>query len=201
MAIQSADTLARIKLNFPLTFSFVGAIGLFGLTAWFAYDTRSVKDTLIFFLAGGAAVGQLTASIYTARMLAATLAIRSDDINLRARAYAMQFGARFNDPAFFRVRDAIREVLNHQGSHETVMQLCDEHQTDIINMFNFLEELATAFEKKMVDPVLTRRQFSGVVTGTWAKAWPWIQCHRIRRGQPDLWEDLERLYDGWKRKL
>lgn len=79
MAIMGADTLRRfdIKFSLVLTFSAVAIFALVVVTFLYWRETQSVKDTLVFLSVGAAAVGQITASFYTARVLNATL--RKDD--------------------------------------------------------------------------------------------------------------------------
>ena len=196
--VKGPDLLTSVHLRFPVTFSVVATIGLVLVTAAYAFDTHSAKSTLIFFLAGAAAVGQITASFYTARMLAATLAIRDADMKGQANPSVMQLGSRWNDPAMYHARDALREILDHDGSHDELTKLIDTKRTNVIHILNFLEEIATAVKNEMADAALVKTQFSGVVVLTWSKVIPWIQSHRKKRGQPDIWEDLESVYDSWK---
>lgn len=195
---RGPDVLANVQIAFPLTFSLFATIMLVGITAAYAWDTKSLKDTLIFFLAGAAAVGQITAAFYTARMLAATLSIRSEDIGYASRVKAFSFGERWNDPAMYHARDTLREVLDHDGSHDQLVDVIEKKRTNVIHVMNFLEEIGTAVRCRVADDEIAKMQFSFVVTSTWSKCLPWIHDHRRRRGQNALWEDLEALYDAWK---
>jgi hypothetical protein len=195
-SIKGPDLLARV--SFPLTFSAVGAIGLVAITAMFAYTTQSIKETLIFFLAGATCLGQVTASFYTARMLGATLAIRREDIQREQKRSAMHFGTRWNDPGMYPVRDVLREIMDHGGSQDQLIDIIEGKRTHVVHVINFLEEIATAKAHGMSDDGLLRTQFSGVVAQTWSKVFPWVQVHRRRRNASDLWEDLEGLYNDWK---
>src|SRR5262249_55318035 len=142
--------------------------------------------------------GQITASFYTARMLAATLAIRQEDQGDARKRSAMQFGMRWNDPAMYHVRDILREVLDHQGGHDQLITIIEAKRTNVVHVLNFLEEIATAIGHEMSDAGLLHAQFGGVVTRTWTKTYPWIQSHRTRRNSPKLWEHMEALYNDWK---
>jgi hypothetical protein len=195
-AIPSADLVTRI--SFPVTFSVLGILGLTVITAAYGYSTQSLKDTLVFFSVGAAAVGQITASFYTARMLGATLAIRRDDLDQQRKRSALQFGSRWNDADMYLVRDVLREVIDHAGSHEDLIQIIEGKRTHVIHVLNFLEEIAITKRSGLSDPDLLRTQFAGVVTAAWATTFPWVQAHRRKRALPSLWEDLESLYAEWR---
>src|SRR5688572_29043841 len=113
------DTLRRVEIRFPLTFSAICIVVLLLLTLWHWLDTKSVKDTLVFFVVGAAAVGSITAAFYTARVLGHTLTrdvrdtAREQAADARDRAAqafalkreAVRFGERWNDPAMHPARD------------------------------------------------------------------------------------------------
>jgi hypothetical protein len=155
----------------------LGGIGLTILTAVYAYETQSIKDTLLFFSVGAAAVGQITASFYTAKMLGATLAIRRDDLDQQRKRSAMQFGARWNDPGMYDARDIFRKIIDHKGSQEELIQTIDANQTHVIQVLNFLEEIATTKKYGLGDPALLRTQFSGAVNAAWGKT----QANRVKK--------------------
>ena len=95
-------------------------------------------------------------------------------------------------------RDTLREVVDHQGSHDDLMRIIDAKRTSVIHVLNFLEEIGIACHRDMINQAAAKAQFEGVVLVTWRKTLPWVETHRRMRGRPDLWEDLERLYDTWK---
>ena len=211
MTISGPDHLTTVRLRFPVTFSVVTSAGLLALTAGYFWQAQSIKETLVFFLAGAAAVGQITASFYTARMLAATLAIRDDDLSRQskvtdaaaskeAKLNALEFGRRWNDPHMYQVRDMLREILDHTGSHDELIAVIREKKTSVISILNFLEEIATASVTGHSDDELLHRQFSSVILNTWRKTSHWIQVHRSERGDTEIWEDLERVYGQWNQR-
>ena len=195
-AVSSPDFVARV--SFPVTCSVLGIIALGLATSIYAYATASLKDTLVFFSVGAAAVGQVTASFYTAKMLGAALTSRRDDLEYRRKQTSMQFGTRWNDASMHLARDVFREVIDHAGTHDELVSLIQSKQTHVIHVLNFLEEIATTSKNGLGDPNLPRTQFSGVVAAAWTKTFPWVQIHRQRRSLPTLWEDLESLYVDWK---
>jgi hypothetical protein len=87
---RGADTLGRVQIQFPITFSAITSVALLGVTYWYWRVDSDVKNTLIFFLAGAAAVAQITASFYTARILSATLRKDERDATQEVEALARE---------------------------------------------------------------------------------------------------------------
>jgi hypothetical protein len=224
MAIIGADTLRRfdidIKFSLVLTFSAVAILALVVVTFLYWRETQSVKDTLVFLSVGAAAVGQITASFYTARVLNATLrkddrdAKLADDRDAQQKAQreledarqqaqrelelkqaALRFGERWNDPGMFAARDALRLVLK-QSSDVERRKFIETQETNVIHIVNFLEEMGTARRYELVDVEMMREQFDFVIVTTWTKLFPWIK--EQRQQDNDIWEDFESLYDAWK---
>jgi ABC-type nickel/cobalt efflux system permease component RcnA len=222
MAIIGADTLRRfdIKISFVLTFSSVAILALVIVTFLYWRETQSVKDTLVFFSVGAAAVGQITASFYTARVLNATLrkddrdARRADDydalqkarteredarqkaqMELALKQATLRFGERWNDPGMFAARDALRLVLK-QGTEEERKKFIESQETNVMHIVNFLEEMGTSCRHELVDIKIMREQFDFVIVCAWTKLFPWIKEQRHQ--DKDIWEDFEHLYDAWK---
>jgi len=209
-----ADTIGRVNIRFPVTFSLVCAVLLAGLTYWYWRESQSSKETLIFFGAGLAAVSQVAAAFYTARILAATLkkderdAQREQRAEARAQAQesllmkqqALRFGERWNDPSMFHARDTLRALIRaHAVSADELQKEIDGRETNVIHVMNFLEEMATSCRYGVVDTNMMRDQFDYVVISTWEVLFPWIQKHRKTR-DGDVWEDVEKLYAAWKRR-
>jgi len=210
--VGDADTIGRVNIRFPLTFSLVCGVLLMGLTYWYWHESQSIKETLIFFGAGLAAVSQVAAAFYTARILNATL--RKDDRDVQresqaeARAQAqesllmkqqaLRFGERWNDASMYHARDTLRAVLKaHAVSADELQKEIDGRETNVIHVMNFLEEIATSCRHGVVDNSIMRDQFDYVVFSTWEALFPWVQKHRKARGG-GLWEDTEKLYSAWK---
>jgi hypothetical protein len=209
---KSADTIGRITISFPITFSLVCAVALLFLTLWFWHETQSAKETLIFFGAGVAAASQVTASFYTARILAASLKkdTRDEDRERRAeeraaaqealllKQQALRFGERWNDPTMYHARDTLRAVRKaHATSADELQKVIDGSETNVIHVMNFLEEIATSCRHEVVDKVVIKDQFDFIIVDAWQTLFPWITQRRKTRS-PQLWEDVEKLYAAWK---
>lgn len=209
----NVDTLRRfdIRFSFVITFSALASLALLGITFWYWHETQSIKDTLVFFSVGAAAVGQITASFYTARVLAATLrrddrdAKRSDDAAARHEAEriiaikreSLRFGERWNHPSMFHARDALRKVHRHHStSDEELKKFVETEETNVMHIVNFIEEIGTACRHGVVDSDIMKEQFDDIVVTTWRKLFPWIE--KQRGPNEEIWEDFERLYDKWK---
>jgi hypothetical protein len=216
-----ADTVANVNIKFPITFSILNVIAVLIVTFIYWLVSKSPTETLVFFAAVSAAAGQITVSFYTARLLSSTIAhdraaserekrIEERERRLdereenaekfRAKQAAMAFGSRWNDPAMFHVRDTAREVVRNSGTEEELQTYVESRATNVIHVLNFLEEIRTAHRHQLADREVLKEQFDGIVVSTWMKLHGWINKHRTSTGNRDTWEDLENLYDAWKRK-
>jgi hypothetical protein len=217
--LKGADTLGRVQIQFPITFSAIASVALLGVTYWYWRVDSDVKNTLIFFLAGAAAVAQITASFYTARILSATLAKDQRDTErekgdvareaacekrelelqeLSLKQAAFRYGERWNDASMYHARDTLREIALRHKSQAELIDYIKKNLTNVIHVLNFLEEIATACRHEVVKKELMKDQFDFVVVNTWEILFPWIKEHRADRGSKSIWEDLEKLYYGWK---
>jgi hypothetical protein len=217
---KSPDILGRIQIQFPITFSALASVALIGITYWYWRLDGDLKSTLIFFLAGAAAVAQITASFYTACILSATLekderdaereksALEREEARekreqvrqeLSLKQAAFRFGERWNDASMYHARDTLREIALRDKSQAELLEYIKSNLTSVIHVLNFLEEIATSCRHEVVHKELMRNQFDFVVVNTWEILFPWIKQHRVERSSKSLWEDLENLYYGWKR--
>jgi hypothetical protein len=114
---------------------------------------------------------------------------------------ALKFGERWNDPSMFHVRDVLRDIMDSPISHDELIKFVNEksRRTNVIHIFNFLEEVSIAHKHHLVDRETLDAQFHGIVVGTWSKLSPWIGTIRKDRNDQRIWEDLESLYDLWKK--
>jgi len=212
MRVRGAETFGRVNLSFPITFSSIASLALFALTFWYWYETRSTKETLIFFAAGAAAVGQVSASFYMARALAESL--RKDDRDLRraeeidARETAreavrikqesLRFGERWNNPTMFHARDTLRTIIkkHHIANEGELRTNIEANETNVIHIVNFFEEIGTACRHGVVAYDIIKEQFDFVVVETWVVLFPWIKQQRTKNAA--IYEDFEALYDACK---
>ncbi len=212
MSVSNAETLGRVNLSFPITFSAIASAALLIVLAWYWYEAQSIKETLIFFAAGVAAVGQITASFYTARVLAETL--RKDKLDLkraqefdarenareaiRLKQASIRFGERWNEASMFHARDTLRMIKkHHSASPEELNKFIEERETNVIHVINFFEEIGTACRHDIVVHEIMKEQFDDVVVDTWVILFTWIQKQRARN--PAVLEDFEALYNKWKK--
>jgi hypothetical protein len=119
------------------------------------------------------------------------------------RRLALRFGERWNDPAMYHVRNTLREVMDFQAkSQDELINLVNDpsKRTNVIHVFNFLEEIAVALKYQLVDSTIVSDQFCGIILAAWARLTPWIHVHRNERADQRIWDDLEALYATWKRQ-
>lgn len=202
------DTVKQVNIRFPIKFSVSAGLIHLGLTAWFYIETQSVKEALIFFAIGAAAVGQLTATFYTARLLGSAMksAEHADRAAERQAAHdefilkreALRFGERWNDPAMTEARATLKKLVEHsKGSPNQLADYLKENDMAADHVMNFIEEMATCCRYGIVDVSIMKRQFDYVVILTWQTLVLWIQDTR-RTTNNGIWEDTEWLYDQWK---
>jgi Domain of unknown function (DUF4760) len=190
-----ADRLG--ELRFPVTASIVATLIVIVLGGVYGYIIRKVPETVLFIAAASAGAGAILGAFYTARGLELTAsALARDEIRYKT-ALAFQFTSKWNDPAMFHVRDAVRELLT--GDHNSVefSALLTSQQTNVIHFLNFLEEVAIALEKAGADPDILREAFRGIVLTAWSKLQAWAVEQRRKRNTPRLWTNVEDLAKKW----
>jgi len=217
--MSSPDKFLQVNISFPLKFSFLASVILIGLTLWFYNEAQSVKETIVFFAVGAAAVGQITTSFFTARLLGATMQSAERDLTREAlalareekaekrvaahdefilRREALRFGERWNDPAMSNARDILRGISDCKGKDPNgLLEFIEKNETAVSHIMNFVEEIATNCRHEVVDVDIMKRQFDFVVVDTWRSLVSWIHATRDRHGD-DIWEDSEWLYNLWK---
>ena len=148
------------------------------------------------FSSGAAAVAQITASFYTARILSATLAKDERDAEqekaaldrenaretreqklqeLALKQAAFRYGERWNDASMYHARDTLREIALRDKSQTELVDYIKKNLTNVIHVSNFLEEIATACRHEVVKKELMKDQFDFVVVNTWEILFPWIK--------------------------
>ena len=80
-----------------------------------------------------------------------------------------------------------------------MLAMVEKKNTNVIHILNFLEEIATCHRLGICEDETLKDQFDAVVVATWRRLQPCINRHRSQRNSDDLWEDLETLYDSWKK--
>lgn len=194
------------SFHFPTKFAIWVAVVVAALTTIFYAVNGLFTDTAIFFAAAVAAGGTITTAFYVACTL--TLYINQEDYRRRRetgldergkKERALSYGARWNDPQLFYVRDVCREILDMRGkTEEEIKQYAEEKKTNVVHLLNFLEEISFSVEQNLVDIDLTKDQFKGIVHSLWQLLEPWITQHRAFRGRRDIWDRLEALDKAWR---
>jgi uncharacterized protein DUF4760 len=190
-----ADRLG--ELRFPVTASIVSTLIVTFLGAVYWYATARIPDTVLFVAAAATGAGTVLGAFYTARGLELTASVLARDEIRYKTSLAFGFTSKWNDPAMFDVRDAVRELLN--GDHNSVEfaehLVC--HETNVIHFMNFLEELSIAIERGGADPHVLREAFRGIALTAWSKLQAWVVEQRRRRNAPRLWINVEGLARNW----
>ena len=190
-----ADRLGEVR--FPVTASLVASAIVLILGGVYWYTTGKISETVLFIAAAGAATGAILGAFYTARGLELTAAaLARDEVRYKV-SLAFQFTAKWNDPAMFRVRDAIREIFNGDHNSQKFAEHLASEETNVINFLNFLEEVGIAMEKAGADPIILEEAFKGITTLAWSKLHPWVIERRRKRNAPKMWVYMEKLASKW----
>ena len=220
--MSSPDKLLQINVKFPVKVSALASLILILLTLLFYSEAQSVKETIVFFAVGAAAVGQITTSFFTARLLGSAMQSAEQDLEREKlalareertaqreaahdayilRREALRFGERWNDPAMSSARDILREIASRKEDPESELLLfIEKNETAVNHILNFLEEIGTCCRYELVDSVIMKEQFDFVVVNTWDSLYPWIRKQQ-KKYNDNIWEDSERLYRDWKKGL
>jgi hypothetical protein len=116
----------------------------------------------------------------------------------RLKQASIAFGQRWNDPTMYHARDTLRAMIkkHHSSEQEEVMPFIEAHETNVMHIANFFEEIGTAVRHDVVVHEIMQEQFDGIVVEIWEIMFPWIKKQRAKN--PGFFEDFERLYDTWK---
>jgi hypothetical protein len=190
-----ADQLGEIR--FPVTASLMTALVvlLLGFAYW--HYTEKIPETILFIAAAGAGAGAILGAFYTARGLELTASALSREERRHTTALAFQFTSKWNDPAMFHVRDAVRGLFNEDHKSDQFKKHVIENETNVIHFLNFLEEVAIAIERGGADSEVLREAFGGITIMAWSKLEEWVVDLRRRRNGPKIWINVEELAEKW----
>ena len=174
--MADADRLGEIR--FPVTASVVASLIVVALSAVYWWTTSRVPETVLFFAAAATGAGTVLGAFYTARGLALTAAALTRDESRHKTALAFQFTSKWNDPAMFHVRDAVRELFNGDHASQEFTHLLKSKETNVIHFLNFLEEVSIAIEKGGADPNILKEAFAGITVLAWSKLQDWVVSQR-----------------------
>jgi len=190
-----ADKLG--ELRFPVTASIVATLIVIGLGAIYWYITGKIADTVLFVAAAGAGAGTILGAFYTARGLELTAAaLARDEIRYRT-ALAFGFISKWNDPAMFDVRDAVRGLLTGDHNSLEFAERLASRETNVIHFLNFLEEMSIAIEMAGANSHVLHEAFRGIARTAWSKLQAWVVEERRSRNAPRLWINAEHLAMKW----
>ncbi len=192
---QKADVLGEIR--FPVTASVVATAIVIALGFVYGYTTGKIPETVLFIAAAGAGAGAILGAFYTARGLQLTAAALSRDETRYKVALAFQFTSKWNDPAMFHVRDAVRELLNGDHSSPEFAALLKAKETNVIHFLNFLEEVSIAIQMGAADSHVLCEAFRGITVMAWSKLQGWVTDLRRKRNSPRIWINVEDLAGKW----
>ena len=194
----SADAL---DIHFPTKLSVIVAVFIVILSGLYFWDTRSVKDTLVFFAASVAAGSAVLAAIYTAKtlnlQLAASTALRKQDL----KRYALTFAARWNESSMLETRKTCREIVNikHKGLDGLIAAIgTGPTQDSVIHLLNFFEEVSISIDEGVADERVLYDTFSEVCFQLSSTLDGWVSHYRQVRGARHLWGGLAKLSARWK---
>lgn len=186
-----------VEVHFPITASLIAVI-LVGILCWIYWLTTSDwSKVAIFLAASSAAAGAVLSAFYAARALDQTVAaLERQEVDHR-KAMAFQFTGKWNDPAMYYVRDAIRELFAGDHNSAAFKELLKAKETNVIHFLNFLEEVAIAIENDVADAQILKNAFAGVVVTAWTKLGAWTIEERRNCGRPLIWIKVEELARQW----
>ena len=194
--MDDADKLGVIR--FPVTASWIAVAIVIALGSVYGYTTGRVPETVLFIAAAGAAAGAVLSAFYTARGLQLTAAALARDERRYKIALAFQFTSKWNDPAMFHVRDAVRELMNGDHGSPEFAALLKAKETNVIHFLNFLEEVSIAINKGGADSNVLCEAFRGITITAWSRLQTWITELRRKRNSPRIWIHVEALAKKWK---
>ena len=198
IAPRSADAL-DLYVHFPMKVSVFVAVLTVLLSGMYYLDTRSTKETLVFFAASVAAAGAVLAAIYTARTLNLQLAASAAQREMDLRKFALTFAARWNESSMLETRKTCREVVNikHKGLDEMIAAIgIGPTQDSVINLLNFFEEISISIDERVADERVLYDSFSEVCFQLSATLDGWVTHYRQVRGARQLFR-----FEGHPRRL
>lgn len=191
-----ADTLGEIRL--PITASLIATLVLVAFTWLYWHATGNLAETLIFLAALGAAIGTILGAFYSARALTLTArALAREDVRGKTEI-ALRFTSKWNDPAMFHVRDAVREIFALAHDSPEIDAKIRAKETNLFHFMNFLEEISIAIDIGHADPNILREAFAGVVKLAWTRLSPWVTRLRNSRNNQRIWMHVEQLAGKWR---
>lgn len=189
----------RISLRFGplLLYTLVIALIAVGLAYFYFRANTSDRQVIAYGSSLFGAMIALSGLLYTAQNIR--------DANEEKRSIAAaRFVERWNAPQFFEVKSRWRqlqeemEVLSPEQRANTLDKDLAK-RTTVVEMFNFMEEMAVAINTESVDGELLRRFFKTIITRYYEDYEVWIRHHRQHRRAPRFCCELEIVAPKWKK--
>ena len=199
MAKKKRGITFRISLTFGplLLYTLVIAAIAAALAYFYAEANASNRQVIGYGSSLFGAMIALSGLLYTAQNIR--------DANEEKRSIAAaRFVERWDAPQFFDVKSQWRrlqeemEALSAEQRANALNQVL-EKRTTVVEMFNFMEEMAVAINTSSVDEELLRRFFKTIVTRYYDDYEYWIKHHRQHRRAPRFCCELEIVAPNWKK--
>jgi hypothetical protein len=210
--MKKLGRIAAVQIPVVITTFGILALAVLGLTLayWLLPGYRAVVTFFALACAGAASISSafyLAASIrleteQRQKQEETDSAKRSEDASHRRRLAAFSFMERWSDPGFFYYRKAFHEVIEafRTAGPDAAKQVITrpDNESNVRTVLNFLEELAIAAREEHADRELLCRAFAGIVIRAYNATHPWYEEHRKRDSRPQVFQELEWLYNEWK---
>lgn len=210
MTMQASTllTIPRISIGVGIAL----AVGIILATVGFLLAPAPYREALLFFAAACAAAGQLAVALYTARILQLTIDTQTASATALAEKEAtrekqvlvtasLSFSERWTEASMFHARKQCQAIIDMRDRPNEIRELLltnEESRENISNILNFLEQLAIAVREGACDETFAKRLFGGIVTNVWHATRAWVEDQRTSRSRPQLWAELQALYDRWR---
>ena len=196
ITMSDADLLTEVRFPIKASTISAGMVTLLCAIYWFA--TKNLAQTVIFFTACAGGTGAILSAFFAAKALDHTVFALKASRDEQQKATALGLISRWNDPAMFHVRDAVREVILLEAKEHEFSEKIAEKQTNVTHFLNFLEEIAIAIECRVADPDILKAAFKGIVVRCWILFEPFAQQIRKERKSTAIWEKVQALASKWQ---
>jgi hypothetical protein len=93
----------------------------------------------------------------------------------------------------------LRGELKDKQDIELVNCIANGNRETVLDVLNFMEEIAAAINSKAADDQQIWRAVGTIMMEYFSVLSPWITDCRVKRNQPDLWVEFQTLVNHWKR--
>ncbi len=201
-----------IKLTFSIGVSLV--IISLGLTIFHAVK-KEHRETLTFLATALATSAAGASAVYGLRSIKQDIEQREVEIKQIAESQLLDrtlpYITRWNDPGYFPARKIAQELYQLKSSQKVIDQekfiinyLSDpknyETKQAILNLLNFLEELAICIKLRLIKEDVIKEYYKGIVILYTETFYTLIQERRKEKNREEIFLALTDLCDKWKKK-